>query len=50
MPEFGWKAVTDSPLTGISRNPWDTDMTPGGSSGGKRGSDRLWHGTAGTWD
>ena len=33
-PEFGWKGVTDSPLTGITRNPWDTEMTPGGSSGG----------------
>ncbi len=33
-PEFGWKAVTDSPLSGITRNPWDTRMTPGGSSGG----------------
>jgi len=33
-PEFGWKAVTDSPLTGITRNPWDTGRTPGGSSGG----------------
>lgn len=33
-PEFGWKAVTDSPLTGITRNPWNTDMTSGGSSGG----------------
>ena len=32
--EFGWKGVTDSPLTGITRNPWNTDMTPGGSSGG----------------
>src|SRR2546422_8646396 len=21
-PEFGWKAIGDSPLTGISRNPW----------------------------
>jgi len=34
MSEFGWKAVTDSPLTGVSRNPWNTDRTPGGSSGG----------------
>ena len=34
MPEFGWKAVTDSPLTGVTRNPWDTRMTPGGSTGG----------------
>ncbi len=33
-PEFGWKAVTDSALTGITRNPWDTERTPGGSSGG----------------
>jgi aspartyl-tRNA(Asn)/glutamyl-tRNA(Gln) amidotransferase subunit A len=33
-PEFGWKAVTDSPLTGITRNPWDLAKTPGGSSGG----------------
>ena len=34
LPEFGWKAVTDSPLTGVTRNPWDTRKTPGGSSGG----------------
>ena len=34
MPEFGWKAVTDSPLTGISRNPWNPAKTCGGSSGG----------------
>jgi len=33
-PEFGWKGVTDSPLTGITRNPWNRKMTPGGSSGG----------------
>ncbi len=33
-PEFGWKGVTDSPLTGITRNPWDFSKTPGGSSGG----------------
>lgn len=33
-PEFGWKAVTDSPLTGITRSPWNPAMTPGGSSGG----------------
>ena len=33
-PEFGWKGVTDSPLYGITRNPWDTRMTSGGSSGG----------------
>ena len=33
-PEFGWKAVTDSALTGITRNPWNPQRTPGGSSGG----------------
>jgi aspartyl-tRNA(Asn)/glutamyl-tRNA(Gln) amidotransferase subunit A len=33
-PEFGWKGVCDSPLTGITRNPWNADLTPGGSSGG----------------
>ena len=34
MPEFGWKGVTDCPLSGITRSPWDLAMTPGGSSGG----------------
>ncbi|MBI2160590.1 MAG: amidase [Candidatus Rokubacteria bacterium] len=33
-PEFGWKAIGDSPLTGITRNPWNTGMTTGGSSAG----------------
>ena len=33
-PEFGWKGVTDNPREGITRNPWDADKTPGGSSGG----------------
>lgn len=33
-PDHGWKGVTDSPLTGITRNPWNLGMTPGGSSGG----------------
>ena len=33
-PEFGWKGVTDSPLTGITRNPWNLERTPSGSSGG----------------
>ena len=33
-PEFGWKGVTDSLLTGVTRNPWDPSRTPGGSSGG----------------
>ncbi|MBB3302206.1 amidase/aspartyl-tRNA(Asn)/glutamyl-tRNA(Gln) amidotransferase subunit A [Rhizobium sp. BK077] len=33
-PEYGWKALTDSPSFGITRNPWDILRTPGGSSGG----------------
>jgi aspartyl-tRNA(Asn)/glutamyl-tRNA(Gln) amidotransferase subunit A len=33
-PEFGWKAITDSGLFGVTRNPWNTQKTPGGSSGG----------------
>jgi aspartyl-tRNA(Asn)/glutamyl-tRNA(Gln) amidotransferase subunit A len=34
MPEFGWKGLGDSPLHGVTRNPWDTRMTTGGSSAG----------------
>lgn len=34
MPEYGWKGVGDSPLTGITRNPWNTGTGPGGSSSG----------------
>jgi aspartyl-tRNA(Asn)/glutamyl-tRNA(Gln) amidotransferase subunit A len=33
-PEFGWKGMGDSPLTGSTRNPWNTAMTTGGSSAG----------------
>ena len=33
-PEFGWKALGDCPLTGITRNPWNTATTSGGSSAG----------------
>ena len=32
--EFGWKTPGDNPLHGITRNPWNTDYTPGGSSSG----------------
>ena len=33
-PEFGWKGATDNRLGPPCVNPWDTDRTPGGSSGG----------------
>ncbi|MBZ4015649.1 amidase [Streptomyces purpurogeneiscleroticus] len=33
-PEFAWKGVTDSPLHGITGNPYDPQRTAGGSSGG----------------
>ena len=33
-PEFGCKGETNSPLTGLTRNPWNLAKTPGGSSGG----------------
>ena len=33
-PELGWKGVTDCAVSGITRNPWNLDKTPGGSSGG----------------
>lgn len=33
-PELAWKGVTDSTLTGITRNPVDPTTTAGGSSGG----------------
>jgi len=33
-PEFGAGSQTFNPVFGITRNPWDTRLTPGGSSGG----------------
>jgi aspartyl-tRNA(Asn)/glutamyl-tRNA(Gln) amidotransferase subunit A len=36
--EFGAKPVGDSPLTGITRHPWNLEKTPGGSSAGAAAS------------
>lgn len=33
-PEQAHAGITKSPLWGITRNPWNTDYSPGGSSGG----------------
>ncbi|PZR67211.1 MAG: amidase [Candidatus Dormiibacter spiritus] len=33
-PEFGLRATTENQLYGTSRNPWNLDHNPGGSSGG----------------
>lgn len=33
-PEFGIPSYTATPLHGITRNPWNPERTPGGSSGG----------------
>ncbi|MEM3563325.1 MAG: amidase [Candidatus Jordarchaeaceae archaeon] len=34
LPEFGLIPITDNPLFGASKNPWDRTKTTGGSSGG----------------
>jgi len=33
-PEFGFTGFTKNRLYGVTRNPWDRERTPGGSSGG----------------
>ena len=44
-PEIGWKAITDSPHSGITRNPWDLSRTTGGSSGGAAAAAALGFGS-----
>lgn len=49
-PSYGHKDVTDSLVGGVTRNPWDPRLTPGGSSGGAAvvvatGLDPVAHGT-----
>lgn len=34
VPEFAFKIVTESPLAGVTRNPWAPGLSAGGSSGG----------------
>jgi aspartyl-tRNA(Asn)/glutamyl-tRNA(Gln) amidotransferase subunit A len=51
-PELGWKGETSSPLSGTTRNPWNLERTPGGSSGGAgaciaAGIGTMAHGTDG---
>jgi len=34
VPEFGYSGVGHNPVFPTTRNPWNTDLTPGGSSAG----------------
>ncbi len=44
-PEFSYRWFTDNPLRGRTLNPWNPDITPGGSSGGAASSVALGIGT-----
>ena len=35
LPDFGLRVHTDSSLHGLTRNPWNPNVTAGGSSGGE---------------
>jgi len=41
VPEFGFTGFTKNRLHGITRNPWNPDATPGGSSGGSALPDQI---------
>ena len=41
LPDLGLRIHTDSSLRGLTRNPWDPDVTAGGSSGGEAAA-RAW--------
>ncbi|MEP6790254.1 MAG: amidase [Ramlibacter sp.] len=38
LPEFAMQGYTGNLVTGVTRNPWNTALTPGGSSGGAAAS------------
>lgn len=46
-PEFAWKGLTESPLSGVTRNPLDPTRHAGGSSGGAAAATALGLGTIG---
>ena len=37
-PAFGYKGETDNLIFGVTKNPWNLERTPGGSSGGAAGA------------
>ena len=43
LPDLGLRIHTDSSLRGLTRNPWDPDVTAGGSSGGEASRARFGH-------
>jgi amidase len=43
-PEFSYRYFTDNPLFGMTLNPWDKEVTPGGSSGGASAAAALGYG------
>jgi Asp-tRNA(Asn)/Glu-tRNA(Gln) amidotransferase A subunit family amidase len=49
MPEFAAEGFTSNLLFGPTRNPWNPERTPGGSSGGSGGGGGGWGGCGGAW-